>query len=264
MTIDHKKRRPYKPTDGNATLLVIWFIIVGIITACIFYVLAVIAFNIRLSKRENVTDTLCTITQPCDLTIIIEFDSEPINPTIISPSGSKYTFRTLKNYEESRNKLSAVISTDDIGDWKIEYPLKTNKNLSITTQQDASTQLFVSDFSVQTTPGEINIGFTTAYGLDIAYTCLVMFKTETIPTILYKGNFELNRPVSLSCDTSKLIDTQNAQLSVFLFPSDENKDEYPVLFAKDGMEFMTGRTSYSWEYIDKNFTYQTTPTEEGT
>lgn len=126
---DHKF---YKPNTRHTGILSIFFFSVGILLFIASVIAGYLLSDQRLARESFTSHDLYTMDTPGKLEITIQFDKEPVDFVLVSPSGERFPSDSFEDLEETNDTLSVSLETQDTGNWKIEYNQKSNNTVTVT------------------------------------------------------------------------------------------------------------------------------------
>lgn len=114
-------RKFYKPNTRHTGILSIFFFSVGILLFIASVIAGYLLSDQRLARESFTSHDLYTMDAPGTLEITIQFDKEPIDFVLVSPSGERFPSDSFEDLEETNDTLSVSLETQDTGPWTIEY-----------------------------------------------------------------------------------------------------------------------------------------------
>ena len=126
---DHKF---YKPNTRHTGILSIFFFSVGILLFIASVITGYLLSDQRLARESFTSHDLYTMDAPGTLEITIQFDKEPVDFVLVSPSGERFPSDSFEDLEETNDTLSVSLETQDTGPWTIEYNQKSNNTVTVT------------------------------------------------------------------------------------------------------------------------------------
>lgn len=126
---DHKF---YKPNTRHTGILSIFFFSVGILLFIASIIAGYLLSDQRLARESFTSHDLYTMDAPGTLEITIQFDKEPVDFVLVSPSGERFPSDSFEDLEETNDTLSVSLETQDTGPWTIEYNQKSNNAVTVT------------------------------------------------------------------------------------------------------------------------------------
>ena len=125
-------RKFYKPNTRHTGILSIFFFSVGILLFIASVIAGYLLSDQRLARESFTSHDLYTMDAPGTLEITIQFDKEPVDFVLVSPSGERFPSDSLDDLEETNDTLSVSLETQDTGPWTIEYNQKSNNAVTAT------------------------------------------------------------------------------------------------------------------------------------
>lgn len=126
---DHKF---YKPNTRHTGILSIFFFSVGVLLFVASIIAGYFLSHQRLERDSFTPHDLYTMEAPGTLDVLIQFDKEPVDFVLVSPSGERFPSDSFEDLEETNDTLSVSLETQDTGNWKIEYNQKSNNTVTVT------------------------------------------------------------------------------------------------------------------------------------
>ena len=125
-------RKFYKPNTRHTGILSIFFFSVGILLFIASVITGYLLSDQRLDRESFTSHDLYTMDAPGKLEITIQFDKEPVDFVLVSPSGERFPSDRFDDLEETNDTLSVSLETQDTGPWTIEYNQKSNNTVTVT------------------------------------------------------------------------------------------------------------------------------------
>lgn len=125
-------RKFYKPNTRHTGILSIFFFSVGILLFIASVIAGYLLSDQRLARESFTSHDLYTMDTPGKLEITIQFDKEPVDFVLVSPSGERFPSDSFEDLEETNDTLSVSLETQDTGPWTIEYNQKSNNTVTVT------------------------------------------------------------------------------------------------------------------------------------
>lgn len=122
----------YKPNTRHTGILSIFFFSVGVLLFVASVITGYLLSDQRLARESFTSHDLYTMDAPGTLAITIQFDKEPVDFVLVSPSGERFPSDSLDDLEETNDTLSVSLETQDTGPWTIEYNQKSNNAVTVT------------------------------------------------------------------------------------------------------------------------------------
>lgn len=170
--------------------------------------------------KHNIMKTYdaCEINSPCKLTFTVNYNKEPVDIELISPSGKKYTKYTADTYHISNSAVVLTVTTEDIGQWKCSYNTKRNTKLSADIKSDYVEKLFLtnviySDNHVTLNSQYGNGSSNKTYKIS-AYMNSVTTKQSCI---VYEGQHELNKSIEFDLNTENMQTADDWELTIIAY-----------------------------------------------
>ena len=125
-------RKFYKPNTRHTGILSIFFFSVGILLFIASVIAGYLLSDQRLARESFTSHDLYTMDAPGTFEITIQFDKEPVDFVLVSPSGERFPSDSFEDLEETNDTLSVYLETQDTGPWTIEYNQKSNNAVTVT------------------------------------------------------------------------------------------------------------------------------------
>ena len=122
----------YKPNTRHTGILSIFFFSVGILLFIASVIAGYLLSDQRLARESFTSHDLYTMDTPGKLEITIQFDKEPVDFVLVSPSGERFPSDSFEDLEETNDTLSVSLETQDTGNWKIEYNQNSHNTVTVT------------------------------------------------------------------------------------------------------------------------------------
>lgn len=225
----------YRPKDGPIKLLAVLLGVLSLTAFALFAFGAQTASLSRQSRQDMQTKPLATVEQPCQLELTVEYDKEPIDAVLISPSGIRFAKEDLSAYADTGTSLKLNLVTEETGDWQIEYNQKSNRDLNLTVNQSYADQIFLRDLETWTSPaaGDLYLQFTPLYqdGSDTETTIHCSITAEQFSmshsALVYNGTLPVNKQAKIQLDMKSL---PSDQYRLWIHTSSDDKN--PAFQAK--------------------------------
>lgn len=183
----------------------------------VFFIAIAFAFYLNhhaSTKYDMRTEYLLSTSRPCAVEILVDFDREPIDFILHAPDNNWYSTANFTEYEITDNQIRAILHTDLVGDWDIEYNIKSNNDMHIAVTQKNIDALYVANPGLNYDPvtGQVTLSFTPQFGdmtdTTTELTCQAYLTSdEQYQThVLYDGIVALNNQITVSYQPTETID----------------------------------------------------------
>lgn len=244
----------YRPDGPLPFLLAAWFILLGLAAMGASFAFAAYSGMERQSRTRNVSKPLCSVSGPCDIAISVSFDADPVDVLVVSPSGEKQLLSGLPDYALMNGTASASLSTDEAGDWSVEYQPMSNRDIKIASDLLPPSVPFLYDVETDISPGRASLSFRTAYGGQDLYDCVVRIKDGDRVYTVYSDPVRMDGETSVDLSMSGVPSLSGAELALFLVPS-VGRDPASWL-APDGMSLADPADRSAMSYSVSPFGYE--------
>lgn len=120
-----------------------------LITILIILIVIVLLFILKMTNTNNSTKIykLGTLSEYGYMGIDLSYDKEPVDITLISPTGKKFDESNCDVYTVDKNnkRITALIDTKEIGQWDVMFDKKFNRAIRYSPVTEASPTLYLTD-----------------------------------------------------------------------------------------------------------------------
>lgn len=220
----------YLPYKSRACRSASWFVILGFVIFGISLFAAFKTNDYLISQTTMQTEYLCTVTRPCNLTLTVKFDNEPVDVLLCAPDGTWYAPYSVDYYNLADNTMTMSLETTTLGDWELQYNRLGNFDIQITTEQLPVDRLMIPEVKIDSQQKDFVVSFTPFFGdgSDISTLLQVDITMHSLkspdPITIYSGQIELNTPVAIQCNMTDMYRAADWTMTVKITNADRPND----------------------------------------
>ncbi len=155
-------------------------------------------------KYSNQIYELGTMDEQGSIGVTVKYTNEPVNITLISPSGKEINRKEMDEYEiDEKNKtITAWADTKELGKWKLKLNQKSNRTIRYTFSKKKSRKIHLEQTSIAMLNDMPHIVFTPVMSTENCTTCTysMLLANTQHAFILNSGETMLNKKACIAID----------------------------------------------------------------
>ena len=177
----------------------------------------------RMSQNTLTTKTVGNTISPCRVVLALQYDIEPVDVTLISPSGQRYQ----EEYDAEHENNTMIISTitNEKGDWLIEYNKLRNKTLNIKFRAENIDKLLLEDVTWNVKGNQPSVSFKGNFGngktVKYKYDIILTSRSIEQSDVVAEGNAKTGKTVTVKLNMTDIKSANDWQATLNIYTLDE-------------------------------------------
>lgn len=212
--MNHKKQLHQNAKFSGILFLFFILFLAVFITICLFII------QYRASQNAPIIKQIGETQNPCRVVLALTYDLEPVDATLISPSGEEY--REGYNEEHKDNTLFISTITREKGNWMIQYNKKRNTQIHVKFEAKNVEKLLLEDLKWDLNNKNPSVSFkgnfNNQWNIPFDYDIIVTSYKADCSGVVCDGTSKTGRQVTakLNMKNMKKADDYRATLNIYI------------------------------------------------